>query len=202
MNAKNRKLMKILIDNGHGSNTSGKCSPDGKLREYAWARDIASRLVAELKKRGLDAERIVTEETDISLRERCRRVNAICAKLGSKNVMLISIHINAAKSDGRWHDASGWSGWIAPNASQKSKILAQTLYDEASKRNLKGNRSVPSCRYWVGNFAIVRDTNCPAVLTENLFQDNKAEVEFLMSERGKQEIVNLHADAIQKYISL
>ena len=194
--------MKILIDNGHGSNTSGKCSPDGKLREYAWARDIASRLVAELKKRGLDAERIVTEETDISLRERCRRVNAICAKLGSKNVMLISIHINAAKSDGRWHDASGWSGWVAPNASQKSKILAQTLYDEVAKRNLKGNRSVPSCRYWVGNFAIVRDTNCPAVLTENLFQDNKAEVEFLMSERGKQEIVNLHADAIQKYIRL
>lgn len=194
--------MKILIDNGHGSNTLGKCSPDGKLREYAWARDIASRLVAELKKRGLDAERIVTEETDISLRERCRRVNAICAKLGSKNVMLISIHINAAKSDGRWHDASGWSGWVAPNASQKSKILAQTLYGEAAKRNLKGNRSVPSCRYWVGNFAIVRDTNCPAVLTENLFQDNKAEVEFLMSERGKQEIINLHADAIQKYISL
>lgn len=194
--------MKILIDNGHGSNTLGKCSPDGKLREYAWARDIASRLVAELKKRGLDAERIVTEETDISLRERCRRVNALCAKLGSKNVMLISIHINAAKSDGRWHDASGWSGWVAPNASQKSKILAQTLYGEAAKRNLKGNRSVPSCRYWVGNFAIVRDTNCPAVLTENLFQDNKAEVEFLMSERGKQEIVNLHADAIQKYISL
>ena len=194
--------MKVLIDNGHGSNTAGKCSPDRSLREYTWAREIASRLVAELRKRGLDAERIVTEETDISLRERCRRVNAHCGKLGAKNVILISIHINAAKSDGRWHDASGWSVWIAPNASQKSKILAQTLYDEAAKRNLKGNRSVPSCRYWVGNFAIVRDTNCPAVLTENLFQDNKAEVEFLMSERGKQEIVNLHADAIQKYISL
>ena len=192
----------VILDPGHGQETPGKRSPDGNLREYAWARDVATRLIAELKKRGLDAERIVTEETDISLRERCRRVNAICAKLGSKNVMLISIHINAAKSDGRWHDASGWSVWIAPNASQKSKILAQTLYDEAAKRNLKGNRSVPSCRYWIGNFAIVRDTNCPAVLTENLFQDNKDEVEFLMSERGKQEIVNLHADAIQKYISL
>lgn len=194
--------MKVLIDNGHGSNTLGKCSPDGNLREYAWARDVATRLVAELKKRGLDAERIVTEETDISLRERCRRVNAHCAKLGAKNVILISIHINAAKNDGKWHDASGWSGWVAPNASQNSKILAQLLYDEAAKRNLKGNRSVPSCRYWIGNFAIVRDTNCPAVLTENLFQDNKDDVEFLMSEKGKQEIVNLHADAIQKYISL
>ncbi len=194
--------MKILIDNGHGAETKGKISPDGTLKEYIWTRDIASRLVYKLKKKGLDAERIVTEETDISLRERCRRVNAHCAKLGAKNVILISIHINAAKSDGKWHDASGWSGWVAPNASQKSKILAQTLYDEAAKRNLKGNRSVPSCRYWVGNFAIVRDTNCPAVLTENLFQDNKADVEFLMSENGKQEIVNLHVTAILKYISL
>ena len=192
----------IILDPGHGQETPGKRSPDGNLREYAWARDIASRLVAELKKRGLDAERIVTEESDISLRERCRRVNAHCGKLGSKNVILISIHINAAKNDGKWHDASGWSGWVAPNASQNSKILAQLLYDEAAKRNLKGNRSVPSCRYWIGNFAIVRDTNCPAVLTENLFQDNKDDVEFLMSEKGKQEIVNLHADAIQKYISL
>lgn len=194
--------MKILIDNGHGSNTSGKRSPDGRLREYAWARDIASRMVVELKKRGLDAERIVPEERDILLRERCRRVNAYCAKLGSKNVILISIHINAAKSDGRWHEASGWSGWVAPNASQKSKMLAQMLYDEAAKRNLKGNRSVPSCKYWVGNFAIVRDTNCPAVLTENLFQDNKDEVDFLMSESGKEAIVNLHVAAILKYLSL
>ena len=194
--------MKVLIDNGHGSNTAGKCSPDRSLREYTWAREIASRLVDELKKRSIDAERIVTEETDISLRERCRRVNAHCGKLGSKNVILISMQINAAKNDGKWHDASGWSGWVAPNASQNSKILAQLLYDEAAKRNLKGNRSVPSCRYWIGNFAIVRDTNCPAVLTENLFQDNKDDVEFLMSEKGKQEILNLHADAIQKYISL
>lgn len=27
--------MKILIDNGHGAETPGKCSPDGRLREYA-----------------------------------------------------------------------------------------------------------------------------------------------------------------------
>ena len=29
--------MKILIDNGHGENTPGKRSPDGSLREYAYA---------------------------------------------------------------------------------------------------------------------------------------------------------------------
>lgn len=192
--------MVVLIDNGHGSNTKGKCSPDGTLREYAWARDIAKRLEAALKMKGFDARRIVPEEMDIPLSTRCRRVNAVCREKGAKNCILISLHINAAKSDGKWHDASGWSGWIAPNASTNSKKLAQYLYKEAEKQGLKGNRSVPSCKYWTGNFAIVRDTNCPAVLTENLFQDNKDEAAFLMSETGKQKIVQLHVDGILNYI--
>jgi N-acetylmuramoyl-L-alanine amidase len=192
--------MVILIDNGHGSNTGGKCSPDGKLREYAWARDIAKRIEAALKMKGYEVKRIVPEETDIPLSVRCRRVNAVCKDKGAKNCLLISIHINAAKSDGKWHDASGWTGWIAPNASANSKRLAQTLYKEAEKHNLKGNRFVPPCKYFTGNFAIVRDTNCPAVLTENLFQDNRDEVAYLMSEQGKQTIVQLHVDGIVNYI--
>ena len=88
--------MKILIDNGHGVDTAGKRSPDGSLREYKYAREIAERIVSELKKQGFDAERIVIEETDISLRERCQRANAICDKLGTKNVILVSVHCNAA----------------------------------------------------------------------------------------------------------
>ena len=46
--------MKVLIDNGHGENTKGKRSPDGKLREYAWTREIADMLVLELGKMGID----------------------------------------------------------------------------------------------------------------------------------------------------
>lgn len=200
INNQKSKIMVILIDNGHGSNTSGKCSPDKRLREYSWAREIAKRLETSLKTNGYDARRIVPEETDISLSTRCRRVNAVCNEKGSKNCLLISIHINAANSDGKWHDARGWSVWVAPNASSNSKRLAHALYDEAAKHNLKGNRFVPTCKYWTGNFAIVRDTNCPAVLTENLFQDNKDEVEWLLSENGKQTIVQLHVDGIIKYI--
>ena len=54
--------MKILIDNGHGSNTPGKCSPDGRLREYSYTREIAGRVVFELRKLGIDAELVVKEE--------------------------------------------------------------------------------------------------------------------------------------------
>lgn len=192
--------MKILIDNGHGVNTKGKCSPDGRLKEYAWCRDVAARVVNILKGMGYDAELVTPEATDISLKERVRRVNAHCKRYGSKNCLCISIHNNGAGADGKWHDATGWSGWVAYNASTNSKLLAQTLYKEAERAELKGNRCVPAQRYWVGNWAICRDTNCPAVLTENLFQDNKGEVDYLLSEAGRQAITMLHVKGIINYI--
>lgn len=30
----------ICLDNGHASTTLGKCSPDKRLQEYAYAREI------------------------------------------------------------------------------------------------------------------------------------------------------------------
>ena len=45
-----------------------------------------------------------------------------------------------------------------------------------------------------------RDTICPAVLTENLLQDNKDDVDFLLSEKGKQAIVDVHYNGIIKYL--
>ena len=87
--------MKVLIDNGHGENTPGKRSPDGRLREWAYSREIADMVVAGLRKKGIDAERIVKEDTDVPLSERCRRANAIYKETGKKAI-LISIHCNAS----------------------------------------------------------------------------------------------------------
>lgn len=195
--------MKIKIDNGHGDPplTGGKHSPDNKLKEYVWAREIATRVVDALKKKGYDAERLVPEDKDIPLNERVRRVNNACRQYGSQNVLCVSIHINAAGSDGKWHNATGWCGFVAPNASSKSKRLAQILYKEAEIRGLQGNRSVPAEKYWVKSLAMCRDTNCPAVLTENLFMDNEGEAAWLQTETGKQAIVDLHVNGIIKYIA-
>lgn len=192
--------MKILIDNGHGVNTPGKQSPDGRLHEYAYAREIAKRVENELKRKGYDAERIVTEETDTALSVRCKRVNDICRKVGTKNVLLVSIHNNAAASDAKWHDARGFSAHVGLNASSKSKAFAQYLWGEALQQGLKGNRCVPNPKYISQNLAICRDTLCPAVLTENLFQDNKQDVDFLLSEEGKAKVTAVHVNAITEFI--
>ena len=70
--------MKILIDNGHGADTKGKRSPDGRLLEYKYAREIAERIEHELKAKGYDVQRIVPEQNDVPLPERARRVNEVC----------------------------------------------------------------------------------------------------------------------------
>lgn len=190
----------VLLDNGHGSNTPGKCSPDKRLMEWKYTREIAEAVEKQLKSEGVDVRRIVTEDNDITLGERCRRVNAFCSKYGSKNVVLVSVHVNAAGGDGKWHDARGFSVWVSKKGSANSKRLGKLFTEEATKQDLMGNRWVPSEKYWQANFTIITNTNCPAVLTENLFQDNKDDVDFLLSKEGREKITNLHVDAIKKYL--
>lgn len=196
--------MKILIDNGHGINTPGKSSPDGRLKEYEWTRDIAGRLEAKLRTKNFDVDRIVPETNDISITTRCNRVNAICKQVGTKNVVLVSIHNNAA-GNGSWGTAKGFSIFVSKNASSNSKKLASIFTDEAIARNMIGNRSVPADKYWTwswtkADIGILKGTACPAVLTENGFMDNKEECDYLLSEQGKQAFVDLHVAAIEKYI--
>ena len=57
--------MKILIDNGHGQSTPGKRSPDGRFLEFKFNREIAQRIVADLRDRGYDAELLVEEDDDV-----------------------------------------------------------------------------------------------------------------------------------------
>ena len=192
--------MILCIDNGHGVDTLGKRSPDGVLREYKYCREIAAEVVKRLKTMDYNAQQLVTEENDISLSVRCKRVNDICKHFGASNVLVVSIHCNAAGADGKWHDARGWQACVSLNASTKSKQLACYLFDAAQNEGLKMRSPKPGQKWWAQNLAICRDTNCPAVLTENLFQDNLADVEYLLSDEGREAIVNLHVNGIINYI--
>lgn len=58
---------------------------------------------------GLDTQLLVPEMEDISLPERCRRVNAICQEFGKDQVILLSLHVNAAGNGRKWMNARGWS---------------------------------------------------------------------------------------------
>ena len=202
----------LLFDFGHGTRnyTAGKHSPeyilvDGKkvytLYEGEWAREVGRRIVSAMQLLGFDCRIIVPEDVDIPLQTRCERANRIIRDNPDAQCIFISIHINAAASDGQWHNATGFTVWVSKSASQESRKLARTLYETAEQMDLKGNRSVPPEKYWQANFTVITNTKCPAVLTENLFQDNKKDVDFLLSERGKETIVDLHVAGLCKYLN-
>ena len=195
-----KKNMIILIDNGHGQDTAGKRSPDGRLREYKYAREIAAEVVKRLKTMDYNAQLLVTEEKDISLGTRCKRVNDICKHFGTSNVLLVSIHLNAKGNGSAWMDARGWQACVSLNSSAKSKQLASYLFDAAQAQGLKTRSPKAGQKWWAQNLAICRETYCPSVLTENLFQDNLSDVEFLLSDKGREAIINLHVEGIINYI--
>ena len=196
----------IILGTAHGSNVPGKCSPDKKFREYKFSREVIAMLRPRLEADGFTVfvdmpgdEVPRPANTELSLR--CRYVNAICSKFGKENCVYVSIHVNAAGADGKWHDARGFAVYVARSCSAASKRLARTICDLAISRGLRGNRSVPSEHYWQANFYVLRNTACPAILTENLFQDNRDDVEFLSSQAGKEAVATLHLDAIKQHFA-
>lgn len=199
--------MKILLDNGHGNTTAGKRSPDGRLLEWKYTREIAKEAVKRLRNEGYDAELVVPEDADISLSQRAARVNAWCDKLGSKNVCFVSIHCNAAGSGSTWMNARGWEAWTSVGQTQGDK-LADCLYDAAEQvlkplipdvkirtDHTDGDRDKES------NFTVLQKTKCAACLTENMFQDNKEDVDWLLSNCGRDAITRLHVEGIKAYVA-
>lgn len=193
---------KILVDNGHGWDTPGKCSPDGTFREYKYTREIARAVVNDLNARGYDAVLLVPEQIDVTLKERVRRVNAWCSKVGASNVILISVHVNAA-GNGQWMNARGWS-CLTSKGLTKSDALATALYAAAEEQ-------MPSSTFrkeysdgdpdWEANFYIIKNTWCIAVLVENFFMDNKDDLAYLTSEEGRKAIISTHVEGVIKYLS-
>ena len=194
----------VILGTAHGSNVPGKRSPDGKFREYKFSREVIAMLKPRLESHGITVFVDMPSDevprpgnTELSLR--CKYVNGICSKFGKENCVYVSIHVNAAGSDGQWHDARGFAVYVSRSCSAASKRLAKSICDLAITRGLRGNRSVPKEHYWQADFYVIKNTSCPAILTENLFQDNRADVEFLSSQKGKEAIATLHLDALKQY---
>lgn len=189
----------VILDNGHGVETPGKRSPDGSHREWRWCRDMAADIAARLRARGIESSLLVPDDSDVPLSVRCRRADALAAL--HPGAVLVSIHNNAAGDGSCWLGASGWCAFVAPEAGRSARRLASLLYDEAAARKLLGNRAPAPRGYLEAPLAICRHTKCPAVLTENMFQDNRGDVAFLASAEGKEAIAALHVDALLKYFN-
>lgn len=191
----------ILLDAGHGKDTKGKRSPDGQILEYKCAREIVGMIAPRLKQLGFEVVLIETpadNDMDVSLQERCARANRY-----GKNSLLISVHLNAAGNGSAWMTGRGWEAWTSVGATMADK-LAECLYNAATETLPAGTKirtdTTDGDRDKEEQFYILKHTVMPAVLTENLFQDNKEDVAFLSTCDGKLKLAELHVRGIVKYV--
>ncbi|WP_391203409.1 N-acetylmuramoyl-L-alanine amidase family protein [Psychrobacillus sp. L4] len=160
--------MKIMLDAGHGPETPGKRTPDGKMREFEFNQAVVQLMKEELQQSGVIVILSHIGTSDVPLNER----TALANKLGVD--AFISIHANAFGSS--FNDVSGIETFMYTKPSNHSKILAQNIQDSLCSTTKRNNRGVKQA-----NFAVLRDTKMPAVLVECGFMTNRAEAALLQS---------------------
>ena len=144
-----------------------------------------------------------TDSKDLVLR--CQRINKKYTEVraNNKKAFMISVHVNAAGS-GDWYNATRWSAYTTKGQNNSDK-LADCLYDAAEEIMVPlgkklGTDKSDGDRDNESNFYIIKYSNCVCALTENFFMDNKDDVDFLLSDKGKEAIVKVHIEGIKKYI--
>ena len=198
-------MITVIFGTAHQESILGKGSPDGKFREYKYSREVCKAAAAILKYMGYRVF-IDIEDDDLGVSQskelylRCKVVNELVKQY--KDCIYVSIHVNASGADGKWHEGTGWEVFTSVGKT-KSDELATCLYN-AAKENLKGAKMRTDFSDGdadkEAHLYVLKNTNCPAVLTENFFQDNKKDVDYLLSDEGFHSIVRLHVEGILQYI--
>lgn len=180
----------VCLDAGHGSDTVGNKSPDGKYAEWEFARDLCNRIKDLLEYNGVSVFLTVPGDKDVTLKKRCALANNSGAKI------VISIHSNAVGSS--WNNTNYFMTCIVAkggNAEKLGNIICQEFTNSFPDVKNNGNK--------VQNLAIVRDTTAPAVLIEHGFHTNKEWVtNVLLTDEGRQKLAKVDAQAICRYFNI
>lgn len=190
-----------ILDFGHGSiDANGVYTtapakqhkfPDGLLiQEGVINRSIGKYVIKGLEFSGVEYAVVSDEIIDTPLDIRVQRADAIYAL--DKRCIYVAIHSNAG-------GGSGLEIFTSKGQNKSDKVanifceVYKKHFPEYPFRSDKADGDADK----EADFYVLRKTDCPALLIENFFFDNRHEAELLLSEEGQRQIASCILDCIE-----
>lgn len=185
-------MKKIYEDAGHGlpndpgavGNGLKECEVVLTIQELFNAYLLANYEGFEIKSTRTD------NKTFLPLSDRARQANRWNADV------FISFHINSAANE----KATGYEDFIYKHASLGSKSLQNTVHEQVLPVIKKYN--VTNRGKKTANYAVLRMTNMPAILTETMFISNPKDAQNLKSIEFLKDFASAYAEGVAKFLGL
>jgi len=172
-------MKKIAVDDGHGTNTAGKQTPDG-YKENEFNNSVKQYLITELKRNNFIIVDCSPTRADNSLQNRVDIANT------SKADIFVSIHFNAMGD--KWQSTAEGIETYYHGHSTNGKKLATLVHKHLLEGTKMNNRGVNSDFVLYDNgLMVLRETNMPAILVECGFMDNQKDAALMKSESYRKE---------------
>lgn len=189
-------MFKLVLDAGHGYNTSGKrCLKSidpNQTREWYLNSRICNKIENYLKAyEGYELLRVddITGKADVSLSTRTQKANSFNADF------YLSIHHNAGIKGG---SGGGVVAYVYKklSASDKTRVWQKELYNAIiNATGLKGNRATPLAD---ADYYVLRKTKAPATLLECGFMDSTKDTPIILTEAYADNVARAIVDVIVK----
>ncbi|MGG0553583.1 N-acetylmuramoyl-L-alanine amidase [Priestia aryabhattai] len=181
-------MKKIYLDAGHGGADAGAVGANG-LYEKNLVLKIQQYLISYLNSTYSDFTIKTTRTTDtfLSLSQRASQANSWGADA------FMSIHVNAG-------GGTGYEDYVYRSASNASKAFQSIVHGQVQPTLLSYNH--PNRGRKSANYAVLRLTNMPAVLTEIAFIDNSTDAVLLQNEAFLKSMGESYAKGIAVYLNL
>ncbi|UZJ77752.1 N-acetylmuramoyl-L-alanine amidase [Fictibacillus sp. KU28468] len=177
-------MVKIFIDPGHGGSDTGAIG--NGLQEKNLTLQIATRIknILLVEYNNVEVKMSRTSDEFVSLDERTDAANNWDADY------FLAIHINAG-------GGTGFESYIYPGTSAPTTTYRTNIHDAVIDLVDFRDRGKKTA-----NFHVLRESNMPAVLTENGFIDTPADATKLKSSSFISSIARAHVNGIVKSFRL
>lgn len=181
-------MVKIFLDPGHGGHDSGAIG--NGLYEKTLNLEIAKKIQNQLNDyENVEVKMSRSDDRYLTLKERTDLANNWDADL------YLSVHINSSEDV----TANGFESYIYNgNVTPRTQAYQNVVHAEIVKQ-ITGIRDRGKQK---ANFAVLRQSLMPAILTENLFIVNKSDSLQLKKDSFLENLATGHVLAFEKFLGL